>query len=193
MIRLWKLGHVNLRVSDEEKARWFYCDVLGLKIAERDPQHGGVFTTLGDNFHTLDFARHPNPDAAQKPRRDQLGLVHIAFQVESHDALREAYTHLLENGIAVDHATNHENQRSIYFRDPDGNGVEIYYEVPYALQLFPDGRSDVDEALEVGGADDPLPAWLRETWPTTEMQARIDAIRDLEEDKTPSLGGSAVS
>jgi len=177
MMRLWKLGHVNLRVSDEEKSKWFYCDVLGLKIAERDPDHGGVFTTLGDNFHTLDFAQHAQPDLAQKPKRDQLGLVHIAFQVESHDALREAYTHLLENGIVVDHATNHENQRSIYFRDPDGNGLEIYYEIPHALEVFPNGRSDIDDALPVGGPNDPVPAWLTETWPNAEMQQRIDAAR----------------
>src|SRR5262245_54808426 len=84
MMRLWKLGHVNLRVSDEEKARWFYCEVLGLRIAERDPEHGGVFTTMGDNFHSLDFAQHPHPEQAQRPKRDQLGLIHIAFQVESH-------------------------------------------------------------------------------------------------------------
>ena len=81
MIRLWKLGHVNLRVSDEEKSKWFYCDVLGLKIAERDPQHGGVFTTLGDNFHTLDIGQHPAPETAQRPQRGQIGLGHIAFQV----------------------------------------------------------------------------------------------------------------
>jgi catechol 2,3-dioxygenase len=177
MIRLSKLGHVNLRVSDEEKARWFYCELLGLRIAERDPEHGGVFTTLGDNFHTLDFARHPDPDSAQRPTRGQLGLIHIAFQVDSHAALRDAYLQLVKNGIEIEHATNHENQRSIYFRDPDGNGLEIYYEIPYALQVFPNGRNDVDEALEVGGPDDAPPAWLFEDWPGAEMQARIDAAR----------------
>jgi catechol 2,3-dioxygenase len=183
-MRLWKLGHVNLRVSDEEKARWFYCDVLGLKIAERDPEHGGVFTTMGDNFHSLDFAKHPDPQQAQRPARDQVGLIHIAFQVESHEALREAYAHLLKNGIRVDHATNHENQRSIYFRDPDDNGLEIYYEVPYALEIFPNGRGDVDEPLPVGGPNDPIPAWLEEQWPGPELQARIDVIRAARERQT---------
>jgi len=176
-MRLWKLGHALLRVSDEEKARWFYCDVLGLKLAERDPDHGGLFTTLDDGFHTLDFARHPSPEQAQKPTSNQLGLVHLAFQVEHYSDLRDAYVGLLKNGITVERATDHESQRSLYFHDPDGNGLEIYYEFPCALQIYPNGRNDVDAPLEVGGPDDPVPAWLDETWPDPEMQARIDALR----------------
>jgi catechol 2,3-dioxygenase len=176
-MRLWKLGHVLLRVSDEERARQFYCDVLGFKVAERDPQHGGLFTTLGDGFHTLDFARHPSPEQAQKPRRDQLGLIHIAFQVEQYSDLRDAYVNLLEHGVKIERAIDHENQRSLYFQDPDGNGLEIYYEFPCALQVFPNGRNDVDEALEVGGPGDPIPDWLNQPWPGPEMQARIDELQ----------------
>ena len=176
-IRISKLGHINLRVADEETSKWFYTEVLGFKVAEEDPEHGGVFTTLGEDFHTLDFAQHPNPEAAQKPKAGQIGLVHMAFQVDSHAALREAYIHLLEHGVEIHHATNHLNQRSIYFSDPDGNGLEIYYELPYALQLFPDGRGDEDERLEVSAPGEPLPAWLFEDWPGPEMKARIEAIR----------------
>jgi catechol 2,3-dioxygenase len=176
-MHLSKLGHVNLRVSDLERSKWFYTQVLGLRIAEQDPEHGGVFTTLGDSFHTFDFAQHPQPEAVQRPARDQVGLLHIAFQVDSYAALREAYVQLLRNGIPIDHATDHVNQRSLYFYDPDGNGLEIYFELPCALELFPDGRTDTDQRLPVGGADDPLPDWLQDDWPGPQMQARIDAIR----------------
>jgi hypothetical protein len=51
--------------------------VLGFLIAEEDPDHGGVFMTLGENFHTLDIGQHPAPEEAQRPQRGQIGLGHI--------------------------------------------------------------------------------------------------------------------
>jgi catechol 2,3-dioxygenase len=176
MIKLKGIGHVNLRVADEQASKRFYRDILGFVVAEEDPQHGGVFMTLGENFHTLDLGQHPAPDQAQRPRRDQIGLGHIAFQVGSYDALRAAYRHLVENGVAILRATNHVNQRSFYFADPDGNTLEIYYEMPHALEIFAAGRTDEDEALAVTGPDEPLPAWLLEDWPGPEMKARIAGL-----------------
>jgi aromatic ring-cleaving dioxygenase/catechol 2,3-dioxygenase-like lactoylglutathione lyase family enzyme len=176
-IRLKGIGHVNLRVADQEASKRFYRDILGFAIAEEDPEHGGVFMTLGENFHTLDIGQHPAPGEAQRPQKGQIGLGHIAFQVGSYAALRDAYAHLVRSGVAILRATNHVNQRSFYFADPDGNTLEIYYEMPHALQLFQGGRADDDEALPVGGGDDPLPAWLLEDWPGAEMQARIERLQ----------------
>jgi catechol-2,3-dioxygenase len=177
MVKLKGIGHVNLRVADEQASKRFYRDILGFVVAEEDPDHGGVFMTLGENFHTLDLGQHPTPSEAQRPRRDQIGLGHIAFQVGSYQALRDAYKHLVGSGVAILRATNHVNQRSFYFADPDGNTLEIYYEMPHALELFAGGRSDDDEALPVSGKDDPLPAWLLEDWPGPQMTAEIDRIR----------------
>jgi catechol-2,3-dioxygenase len=181
MIKLTGIGHVNLRVADQEASKRFYRDVLGFLIAEEDPDHGGVFMTLGDNFHTLDIGQHPAPQDAPRPQRGQIGLAHIAFQVGSYSALRDAYDHLVRNGVEIMRATNHVNQRSFYFADPDGNVLEIYYEFPYALELFPDGRADEDEALPVSGPDEPLPHWLSEDWPAPEMLARIERLRRQKE------------
>jgi len=135
MIKLKGICHVNLRVADQEVSKRFYRDVLGFAIAEEDPEDGGVFMTLGDNFHTLDIGQHPAPETAQRPQRGQIGLGH------------------------------------------DGNTLEIYYELPHALQLFPDGRADQDEALIVSGPGDPLPEWLLEDWPPPKMKARIAGLR----------------
>jgi catechol 2,3-dioxygenase len=177
VIKLKGIGHVNLRVADQEVSKRFYRDILGFAIAEEDPEHGGVFMTLGENFHTLDIGQHPAPQAAQRPRRDQIGLAHIAFQVGSYQALREAYAHLVDHSVTILRATNHVNQRSFYFADPDGNTLEIYYEMPHALELFAGGRADQDEALPVSGKGEPLPAWLLEDWPGPEIEARIEALR----------------
>ena len=181
MIKLTGIGHVNLRVADQELSKRFYRDVLGFRIAEEDPEHGGVFMTLGDNFHTLDIGQHPAPRDAQRPQRGQIGLAHIAFQVGSYAALRDAYAHLINNGVEIMRAANHVNQRSIYFADPDGTVLEIYYELPYALDLFPNGRRDEDEALPVSGAGVPLPQWLLEDWPGPEMKAKIEGLRRQKE------------
>ena len=167
MIRLTKIGHVLLRVVDLERSKAFYRDILGFKIAEEDPGHGrDVFMTLGEDFHTLDLVQHSSPEDAQRPSRTQIGTGHIAFQVASYEALRDAYCTLLEHGVEIERAIDHVNQRSIYFADPDGNRLEIYYEMSGALERFRDGgRGDRDEKLTVSRPGEPLPAWLSERWP----------------------------
>jgi len=112
-----------------------------------------------------------------RPQRGELGLVHIAFKVGSYAALREAYAHLLKQGVEIQRAIDHVCQRSVYFTDPDGNGLEIYYEMPRALQLFPNGRGDEDERLPLSGADDPLPGWLTEDWPGPDAMAKVERLR----------------
>ena len=101
-----------------EGAPRFYRHLLGFVIAEEDPEHGGVFMTLGDNFHTLDIGQHTAPETAQRPERGQIGLGHIAFQVGSYAALRDAYAQLVGSGVEILRATNHINQRSFYFTMP---------------------------------------------------------------------------
>ena len=176
MIKLAGIGHVLIRVSDEEASKRFYRDVLGFRIAEQDPEHGGVFMTLGDGFHTIDVTQHPAPHDAMRPERGGLGLVHIAFKVGSYAALREAYAHLLGHGVEIQRAVDHVCQRSLYFTDPDGNGLEIYYEMPNALALFPNGRGDEDERLPLSGRGDPLPRWLTEEWPGPTAFAKVERL-----------------
>lgn len=157
-IKLDRIGHCLLRVKDAERSKKFYIDVLGFQLMEQDPDHGGVFMSLPGDGHTIDISQVENPEAAQTSPsgRDQLGLVHIAFKVGSYEGLKEAYDTLQANGIEVQRMMDHVSQRSIYFTDPDGNGLEIYYEYPTARELFLKGRGDEDLPFSF---DDPLPEW----------------------------------
>jgi catechol-2,3-dioxygenase len=147
MIQLKRLGHVLLKVADTERSKVFYSKVLGFEVVEEDPQHGGVFMTLGKDGHTLDLSPVDDPETAQRVSPNRLGVHHIAFQVDSYEALKDAYFTLQDQGIKDIRAVDHVSQKSIYFHDPDGNRLEIYYELPDALDMFRRGRADRDEPL----------------------------------------------
>ena len=68
--------------------------------------------------------------------------------------------------MPISHCVDHISQRSIYFADPDGNRLEVYYEMPDALQRFAtEPRGDQDVSLPVTHRGEPLPSWLDEQWP----------------------------
>jgi catechol 2,3-dioxygenase len=144
MIQLKRLGHILLRVADVEQSKAFYSGLLGFEIVEEDPNHGGVFMTLGEHGHTLDVMPADGP-APVRLSPQQVGMQHFAFQVDSFEALKDAYFTLQDNGVEVMRAIDHVSQKSIYFADPDGNTVEVYYELPQALAMFREGREDRDE------------------------------------------------
>lgn len=147
MIQLKRLGHVLLRVTDLEQSRAFYSKILGFEVMEEDPEHGGLFMALAGHAHTLDL--FPAPDAQTAPRLTPggVGVHHVAFQVDSEEALKDAYVTLREHGVEIARAVDHVSQKSIYFRDPDGNLLEIYYELPNAREMFLQGRGDRDTPL----------------------------------------------
>jgi len=147
MIRLTRIGHVALRVADVERSRAFYTTLLGFEVVEEDPEHGGVFMALEGLSHTIDL--FPVDDARTAPAQTPgaVGVRHVAFLVDSEQALKEAYETLQANGVTIVRAIDHVSQKSIYFQDPDGNLLEIYYELPHARELFREGRGDRDAPL----------------------------------------------
>jgi catechol-2,3-dioxygenase len=147
MIRLKEIGHVLLRVLDLERSKKFYAEVLGFRVLEEDPEHGGTFMALEGQSHAIDLFPVQDAEAARQQAPGVRGLGHIAFRVESEAALREAYATLGEHGVEVTRTIDHVSQKSIYFNDPDGNTLEIYYERPDALQIFAQGRNDRDVPL----------------------------------------------
>jgi catechol 2,3-dioxygenase len=147
MIQLTRIGHVLLRVADIEKSKAFYTKTLGFEVVEEDPEHGGVFMSLGEHGHTLDLSPAETPATVTPASPSRVGVHHIAFMVDNEAALKDAYFSLQDQGIEVVRAIDHVSQKSIYFHDPDGNRLEIYYELPNAQELFREGRGDRDEVL----------------------------------------------
>jgi catechol 2,3-dioxygenase len=152
MIKLQRLGHVLISVRDLERSKDFYTRILGFKVLEQDPEHGGLFLSIGGLGNTFDLFQCTNPDAvassdADLAGRNGLGVRHIAFAVETEDDLRDAYFALQSAGVAIQRAIDHVSQKSIYFHDPDRNLLEIVWERPDALEIFARGRGDEDKPL----------------------------------------------
>ena len=151
MIKLQRLGHVLIAVRDLERSKDFYTRILGFKVLEQDPEHGGVFLSIGGHGNTLDLFPCTNADALaseQDPAgMNGLGVRHTAFAVATEDDLRVAYFALQAEGIPILRAMDHVSQKSIYFHDPDKNLLEIVWERPDALEIFAKGRGDEDKPL----------------------------------------------
>jgi catechol 2,3-dioxygenase len=116
------IGHFHLKVRDVDRAVDFYTDVLGLDVTER---HGSfAFLSFGDRHH--DVALQGVGANADSPGRG-VGLYHTAFEVDSESALAATYERACAHCASVS-PVDHGISKAIYFDDPDGNGVEVYFD-----------------------------------------------------------------
>jgi catechol 2,3-dioxygenase len=132
-LRLKRLGHVLLAVGDAEKTRAFYCDVLGLQLRERR-KSGGMVLALGQHGHDMETIPAGDHHVPEELRGEK--LLQLAFQVDNEDDLRAAYFAFIDAGVEVEAALDHGTTRSVYVNDPDGTLVEIYCDVPNALDIY---------------------------------------------------------
>jgi len=122
-MKIQSLGHVVIRVRNQQRAEAFYNGLLGIPIAARLAPFSMTFFTLG-NHH--DFAVAAVGDDAPDAPENSPGLFHVAFKIgtELHE-LREAKLKLEAAGLEVV-ARDHVVTKSIYVEDPDGNTIELY-------------------------------------------------------------------
>ena len=152
MIKLQRLGHILINVRDIERSKAFYTKILGLEILEQDPDHGGLFLSIGSYGNTLDIFQSTNPDDFPQPKsqlgnREGMGVRHIAFAVETEEDLKQAYFALQDAGVPIYRAADPTSQKSVYFYDPDDNLLEIVWERPNVRDIFAAGRHDSDRPV----------------------------------------------
>jgi catechol 2,3-dioxygenase len=128
-----RVGHVHLRVADLDRAIGFYRDALGFGVTA-DAREAGlemVLLAAGDYHHHVGLNTWESAAAAPPPR-GHTGLYHVAFLYPDRRELGHAVRRLLDHDHPIDHATDHGGTVSVYLTDPDGNGVELYYDRPRA-------------------------------------------------------------
>ncbi len=122
------LGHVNLYVRDATASREWYTKVLGLHTYHYAEGRAAFLSADKDKSHEIALMQL-GPDAPLQAK-GQVGLNHAALMVDSLDQLKDAYRRLKDNNVKIDHISDHGLSLGIYFHDPDGNGLEVSYELP---------------------------------------------------------------
>jgi catechol 2,3-dioxygenase len=127
MLRPVKLGHIVLRVRNLERSKRFYTQVLGLSLTGEIEGRMAFFAAAGDSHDLAVMAL--GADAAPT-EANRVGLEHFAYQVASEAELKAWNRHFRAADVTVLGSTDHGVAKGIYFLDPDGNQIEVTYEVP---------------------------------------------------------------
>jgi catechol 2,3-dioxygenase len=132
------IGHVHLKVSDIDRALAFYVGVLGFEEQARIGDQA-AFVSAGGYHHHIGLNTWESAGATPPPP-GHTGLYHVAFVYPDRRELGNAVQRLIDHGVEPDHATDHGGTVSVYLDDPDGNGVELYFDRPRSDWFDADGR-----------------------------------------------------
>jgi catechol 2,3-dioxygenase len=134
-----RMGHVHLKVADLERAIGFYRDILGFELMQRMGDQA-AFLSAGGYHHHIALNTWESLDGPPPPL-GTTGLYHHAIVYPSRAALADALRRLIAAGIGLEGAADHGVSQSLYLRDPDGNGVELYVDRPRETWPHtPDGK-----------------------------------------------------
>lgn len=132
------IGHVHLKVADLQRALDFYCGVLGFQLTQRYGSQA-AFVSAGGYHHHIGLNTWESAGGLPPPR-GTTGLYHLAILYPTRAALADALRRLKAAGIRLEGASDHGVSEALYLRDPDGNGVELYWDRPQeAWPRAPDG------------------------------------------------------
>ena len=121
MPKVSSLGHVGLTVHDIERSKAFYRDVLGLTVSD-ESDTGMVFMTAQDRLQE-------HHELQLRPGREEGGnlVTQISFRCDSLADLKAFHRDFQDRGVPIERVASHGNAIGIYFVDPDGNTVEVYW------------------------------------------------------------------
>jgi catechol 2,3-dioxygenase len=123
-----RVGHVHLKVADIDRALAFYCDVLGFELTQRIGAQA-AFISAGGYHHHIGLNTWESRGGLP-PAPGTTGLYHLAILYPTRPELADALRRLIEAGIPLDGASDHGVSEALYLRDPDDNGVELYWDRP---------------------------------------------------------------
>lgn len=122
-----RIGHVHLKVADIDRALAFYQGVLGFQVTQH--WSGAAFMAAGDYHHHIAVNTWESMGASPPPP-GTTGLFHLAILYPTRAKLADALRRVTEAGIPLDGAADHGVSEALYLRDPDNNGVELYWDKP---------------------------------------------------------------
>ena len=123
-----RIGHVHFKVADLERALAFYRDVLGFEVTQRYGRQA-VFLSAGGYHHHIGLNIWESA-GGPPPAPGTTGLYHVAILYPTRALLADAARRVLGEGIQLEGASDHGVSEAIYLRDPDQNGVELYWDRP---------------------------------------------------------------
>ena len=123
-----RIGHVHLKVADLERALGFYRDVLGFELTQRFGT-SAAFLSAGGYHHHIGLNTWESA-GGRPPAEGATGLYHLAILYPTRAELADALRRLMKAGIALEGASDHGVSEALYLRDPDDNGVELYWDRP---------------------------------------------------------------
>ena len=148
-----RIGHVHLKVADLERSLRFYRDVLGFEVTQGHGQDA-AFVSAGGYHHHIGLNTWESRGGLP-PAPGTTGLYHVAILYPTRASLADALRRLVKAHIRLTGASDHGVSEALYLNDPDGNGVELYWDRPEAQwPRNPDGslamytrQLDLDDLL----------------------------------------------